>query len=237
MGDEHNMNEKRPGRFIVLEGLDGAGTTTQAQELVAFIRGMGWPVIFTSEPSIGPMGYVIRLMLSKRLISEQHSQIQETLSNDSTALLFAADRLDHLQHTIIPRLAEGFFVVCDRYYLSSYAYQLNADRSNYEWLRTINSRCRRPDLTLFLRTSPSICEVRRSKDRWHKELYEESHILERVAENYEYVVTERQAAGERIETLEGDASQQRVREKILGTVKRAFADLFIDQYPLIQEIL
>ncbi len=238
MQTDHNpTGDALPGRFIVLEGLDGAGTTTQAHELVNFIKGMGWPVIFTSEPSVGPMGYVIRLMLSKRLISEQRSHVQETLSNDSTALLFAADRLDHLQHTIMPQLAEGFFVICDRYYLSSYAYQMNADRSNYDWLRTINSRCRRPDLTLFLRTSPAVCEVRRSKDRWYRELYEEAHILDRVAENYEFVMTERHAAGERIETIDGHMSQSQVRDRLIATVKRVFSDVFVDQYPLIQEIL
>lgn len=212
------------GRFVVLEGLDGAGTTTQSNLLVARLRERGRPALFTGEPSVGPMGHIIRLMLTKRLVSERTSPAQAELSNDSIALLFAADRLDHLQHEILPQLARGLVVVCDRYYLSSYAYQMSADRSNYEWLQAINSRCRAPDLTLFLRTDPAVCEERRRRDRWHRELFEEPEILERVAGNYEHVIADRRRAGDAILVLDGNRSQEEVHRRVVGAVGEAFPE-------------
>ena len=192
---------------------------------------------FTSEPSVGPMGYVIRLMLSKRLVSEQRSRAQAALSNDSTALLFAADRLDHLQHEILPLVNRGAFVVCDRYYISSYAYQMNADRSNYAWLKSINSHCRKPDLTLFLKTAPEECEKRRRHDRWHRELYEEPEILERVSENYDHVIADLEQASERIEIIDGNLSPDSVFRQMRTTVSQVFSEVFLDDYPLIRELL
>jgi len=104
------------GKFIVFEGLDGAGTTTQANLLAQYLEKESWPVITTSEPTQGPMGLIIRLVLCNRLIFSSQNREMEILSNSSIALLFAADRLDHLQHLIIPKLDDGVIVICDRYF-------------------------------------------------------------------------------------------------------------------------
>lgn len=113
-------NERR-GKFIVFEGLDGSGTTTQSKLLGQYLEKQNWPVLNTSEPTQGPMGLILRLLLTNRLIfnsrpSEQGNQELEILSNSSIALLFAADRLDHIQHTILPKIQDGVIVICERYY-------------------------------------------------------------------------------------------------------------------------
>src|SRR5258705_309057 len=99
--------------FIVLEGLDGAGTTTQTERLAAALRARGQTVLATAEPTDGPVGRLLRRFLSGEL------EIEET----AQALLFAADRLHHLQNQIEPTLAGGAIVISDRYYLSNLAYQ------------------------------------------------------------------------------------------------------------------
>jgi dTMP kinase len=172
------------GKFIVLEGLDGSGTTTQAEILVEFLKKQGKDVVLTNEPTQGPIGMLVRLILSNRLRMATDDKKLDYLSDQSIALLFAADRLDHLQHTILPALEAGKWVVSDRYVLSSYAYNMGMDQKNFDWVRTINSKAIFPDLTLFLYTSVGICEERMRKDRWHTELYESPEILSAVEKNY-----------------------------------------------------
>src|SRR5713101_5144548 len=97
------------GRFIVLEGIDGAGTTTQAQLLSAELRRDGHLVLTTREPSDGPVGTLIRQALTGRLSLPERAG---PLSDETLALLFAADRLDHLQAQILPALQRGEVVIC-----------------------------------------------------------------------------------------------------------------------------
>jgi dTMP kinase len=106
--------KSRRGRFLVLEGLDGAGTTTQASRLCAWLSARGRTVHLTSEPSRGPLGTGIRQVLSGRLRGAGGGEFDP----GALALLFAADRLDHWESEIRPRLAEGQDVVSDRYVLS-----------------------------------------------------------------------------------------------------------------------
>ena len=122
-------------------------------------------------------------------------------------------------------------VICDRYYLSSYAYQMGNDCSNLEWLRTINSRCVTPDLTLFLRTSHAVCEKRMAKNRWYQELYEKPEILHQVAKNYETAITAlRQEMA--IEVIDGNADEETVFGQVLLTIKRSFPEMFPWDLPL-----
>ncbi|HYY53573.1 MAG TPA: dTMP kinase, partial [Myxococcales bacterium] len=111
------------GRFIALEGLDGSGTTTQAERIASVLRAQGRRVLLTREPSDGPIGTLIRLALTGRLGLPQRSG---PLTEEALALLFAADRVDHLAAVIEPALERGELVVCDRYVLSSLAYQGSA---------------------------------------------------------------------------------------------------------------
>ena len=142
------------GRFVVLEGIDGSGTTTQVARLAERLRAMRVPVRATREPSEGPIGTLIRQILSGRLIVPGGSAPGWT----TMALLFAADRMDHIESDIAPFVASGGVVVSDRYDASSLAYQSissGADSKNsVEWIRALNRYARRPDLTIVLDLEP-----------------------------------------------------------------------------------
>lgn len=128
------------GRFIVLEGADGVGTTTQRGLLATALIACGRRVHETAEPSTGAVGRLIREMLRTRA--------HDDASKRELALLFAADRLDHVHNEVEPRLAEGIDVVSDRYLLSSYVYQ-SLDLP-LAWVRELNTHAPAADLTLLV---------------------------------------------------------------------------------------
>lgn len=195
------------GRLIVLEGLDGAGTTTQARRLVEHLGGRGQAAHATREPSDGPIGSLIRQMLTGA-----HAIDGQAISQGTFGLLFAADRLDHLQREVEPRLAAGVTVVSDRWYHSSLAYQgTGADR---DWISTINARSRRPDLTIFLQVRPEVAAARRVAAGRVQELFEDLQMQEEVAAGYKATIAELQAQGERIEIIDGEVSEDLVFQAI-----------------------
>ncbi len=133
----------KKGIFIVIEGLDGSGKTTQAT-LLAKKLSQSYSVMLTAEPSQGKIGTFIRggcLYEDKRLPTE------------AEALLFAADRIEHLQRVLNPALDEGKLVICDRYIYSSLAYQGSAGLS-LDWIKTINARALQPDFSVFIDVAP-----------------------------------------------------------------------------------
>ena len=199
------------GTLIVLEGLDGAGTTTQVKRLVAHLRADGRQAHATREPSDGPVGKLIREMLTGG-----HAISGQVLSQSTFGLLFAADRLDHLQREVEPNLASGSIVVSDRWYHSSLAYQgTGADR---DWITMLNARARKPDLTLFLEVRPHVAAKRRLDAGRVQELFEDLRMQEAVAEGYTATNKELQAQGERIETIDGEASPDEVFAAIVKLV-------------------
>ncbi|MBA3392550.1 MAG: dTMP kinase [Deltaproteobacteria bacterium] len=190
-------------RLIVLEGLDGAGTTTQARRLVEHVRASGGKAHGTREPSDGPIGKLIREMLTGGHVIPGQQICQGTFG-----LLFAADRLDHLQREVEPQLAGGVLVVSDRWYHSSLAYQgTGADR---DWIAMLNGRARKPDLTIFLEVRPEVAAARRVAAGRVQELFEDVRMQEEVAAGYEATIAELTAAGERIETIDGEATPDAV---------------------------
>ena len=191
-------------RLIVLEGLDGAGTTTQTRRLVEHIVAGGGRAHSTREPSDGPVGKLIREMLTGG-----HALAAGTKISQSTfGLLFAADRLDHLQREVEPHLDAGAIVVSDRWYHSSLAYQgTGADR---DWIATLNGRARRPDLTIFLEVRPEVAAQRRAKAGRVEELFEDIKMQEEVAAGYQATIAELSAQGEKIETVDGEADPDAV---------------------------
>jgi dTMP kinase len=135
-------------------------------------RGPAW---VTWQPSDRPAGLLIRRILQGEVVTDPRA----------LALLFAADRLDHLYGPggIAERLRRGVNVVCDRYYLSSLAYQ-TLDAS-FTWVHSINSRALRPDLTVFLEVPVQTCLERIStRQGERKELFEREEALQRVRESY-----------------------------------------------------
>lgn len=135
-----------PGKFIVFEGIDGSGKTTQVARLAQKMQADGIPFHCTFEPTSGPIGAILRQYLGQRV------------SFDPRVLpyLYAADRSDHLYNDksgIEPALARGVNVICDRYILSSFAYQV--PEHSFELVDYLNRNFRKPDLTFFLRRSPA----------------------------------------------------------------------------------
>src|SRR5262245_11899957 len=110
----------RTAPFIVIEGIDGAGTTTQTARLADALRARNVRVHATREPSDGPVGMLLRQILTGRIVTPGEVS---SLRSAKLALLFAADRLDHLEAEILPRLSAGECVVSDRYDHSTVAYQ------------------------------------------------------------------------------------------------------------------
>jgi dTMP kinase len=151
---QNSPNNAAP-MFIVLEGIDGSGTTTQLNRLAERLRPQGRSVVATREPSPGPIGLLLRDLLRGTHANPDGSSLDER----AMALLFAADRRDHLTREIEPALAGGFDVVSDRYLPSSLAYQaVAADRA---WVEQLANGVREPDLTLLLDVEIGVAARRR----------------------------------------------------------------------------
>lgn len=198
-------------KLVVLEGLDGAGTTTQAKRLAAALAARGHAAHVTREPSDGPIGRLIRAMLVG-----EHAIAGEAIDQATFGLLFAADRMDHGQREVGPALAAGTIVISDRWYHSSLAYQgTGAARA---WIATLNQHARRPDLTLFLRVRPEVAAERRAAAGRTQELFEELAMQRRVAAGYDEVNAELAARGEVIEVIDGELPLDEVTARIVDAV-------------------
>jgi dTMP kinase len=218
----------RRGRFYVLEGLDGAGTTTQSHRLTDWLRGQGRRVHLTAEPSPGPVGALARQVLSRRVVGKPGDFDALAL-----ALLFAADRLDHVATEIAPKLAEGIDVVSDRYALSSLAYQGltvhesgrlpgRPDRSAaLGWVEEINRFAPAPDLTLFLEIAPARALRRRRSASLDPEIFEVSAFQRKVAGWYGLALERVKAAGQGVVVLDGEQSVDAVFAAVVEQIRAA----------------
>jgi len=197
--------------LVVLEGLDGAGTTTQARRLVEWLTATGRAAHLTREPSDGPVGRLLREMLTGG-----HAIAGASIDQRTFSLLFAADRMDHVQREVAPALARGAVVVSDRWYHSSLAYQgTGAERA---WIRELNRFARAPELTIFLRVRPEVAAARRLAAGRTQELFEDLEMQRRVAAGYEQTIAELAARGERIATLDGELPVDEVEASIRAAV-------------------
>ena len=195
------------GRFVVLEGIDGSGTTTQSARLAVSLRASGIEVVSTREPSDGPIGQVLRRALTRQLPG---------MSDRTLALLFAADRLDHLATVVEPALTEGKVVVSDRYVLSSLAYQ--GLRLPLRWVETLNAAARRPDLTLFLEVDPGTAARRRQGRGGTEELFDADEVQRAVARAYTRVAR-KHARTQRVVRVDGGGSPEEIAGEILSKVQ------------------
>jgi dTMP kinase len=160
----------RKGCFVCIEGLDGSGKSTQARLLAERLQKTR-RVLLTVEPSRGRIGTFIR---------QSYLYGENRLSSVVEALLFAADRVDHVQNEIVPALETGDVVISDRYVYSSLAYQGAAGLS-LEWIEKVNSHALRPDIALFLDVDLGTV-MKRLKPR--KSLMENLETQERVRGYY-----------------------------------------------------
>ena len=213
-----NPTNSNPGALIVVEGIDGAGSTTQSKMLMEWLGRTGIPAVFTSEPSKGPIGVTLREHLGRRL---------ELGGPQAEALAFAADRMDHVVSEIVPALARGETVVTDRYYLSSLAYQ--ALHCDLEWLIEINRFAVRPDLTVFL-SVPADVGMARFSDRATRERFEEDrNELARIAARYDAAIARLGRDAEVVHVVDGTQSSAQVHLEVV----RLAAAVLTPRYPAV----
>lgn len=203
---------------MVLEGLDGAGTTTQAERLAAWMRGRGRRVHVTAEPSGGPVGALVRQILTRRVGGPPGA---DGFDPDALALLFAADRLDHVASEVAPRLAEGMDVVSDRFTLSSLAYQ-SLTTGDAGWVEALNARALAPDVTLFLEVTPRTALRRRFAASATRELFEVPAFQRQVARAYRASVARLRRAGQRVEVVDGELPLEAVTAALAERVAELF---------------
>ncbi len=184
---EPSPTERRfPGIFVVVEGIDGSGSTTHTKLLGKTLRQRGLKVVETCEPSTGPIGVLIRQVLQRRLFVAD-PEGPRAFAWSTMALLFAADRMDHLDSTIVPALRNGFVVLSDRYDLSSLAYQSVTAPGGEQvvpWIRELNAAALRPDLTVVIDVPMEVAEERRRARGGFEEMFESREIQSRLCAVY-----------------------------------------------------
>jgi dTMP kinase len=215
------MSNASKGRFVVLEGIDGAGTTTQVAKLAERLRADGGlPVRATREPSDGPIGSLVRQVLTGRIVApEGRAPGWATM-----ALLFAADRMDHVESDIEPFLATGGVMISDRYDASSLAYQSVSSGSGgekaVEWIRSLNRHAMRPDLTIVLDLAPDLAATRRATRGEPAQLYEQNEVQRALAAFYRDLA--KHMPNDRIVVVDGKGSVDDVHRRVHEAYLAAF---------------
>jgi len=191
---------KEKGVFVCIEGLDASGKTTQAHLLVKALQKRGFKVLYTTEPSPGKIGELIRAYVLQR---------RRRVKTVTEALLFAADRVDHVENRVKPALRKGKIVVSDRYVYSSLAYQ-GAAGLDIKWIEEINQFALLPDLALYIDVPPEVV-VKRIKRK--KTVMERLQIQKEVREVYMKLVEDG-----RLVLINGNRPKEEVAEDILKHV-------------------
>lgn len=201
------------GKFIVFEGIDGAGKTTQVNLLAERLRGMGKQVVITAEPTALPSGKALREVLGGRAKK----------SDCEIAAMFTLDRIAHnvdAEVGIEKYLREGACVICDRYYYSSLAYQ--GSLIDYSWVKALNTECpeiRHPDLCIFLDLTPKESMRRISSGRESTEIYENEETLTRVRKTFLGVIEDMRSV-DHIEIVDATADIGTIADKIFEHIEK-----------------
>ncbi len=188
------------GVFICIEGIDASGKSTQARWLVRNLRRRGYDAIYTTEPSKSEVGSFIR-----RFVLQRMRRVPAVVE----ALLFAVDRVDHVESEIEPALESGKIVVSDRYVYSSLAYQ-GAAGLDIGWIDQINRMALQPDLAIYIDVTPEIVIKRMRRKRSVMETLENQR---RVREVYMKLVREG-----RLVLIGGNRPPKEVAQNILTLV-------------------
>jgi dTMP kinase len=183
------------GLFIVLEGVDGAGSTTQTHLLADSLNQQGIPAIATKEPTEGRIGHLIRSYLQS---SSPHPSID--------ALLFAADRIEHLETIVKPALERGDHVISDRYVESTLAYQ-SVDGVDTEWIEAVNQFAMKPDVVIILDINPETSLSRKQDPT--RERFETVEFLSKVRQNFK-----KRAATQGYELVDAEKPIKQVHEAL-----------------------
>lgn len=204
-----------PGRLIAFEGLDGSGKSTQVR-LFSHRLSTSRPVYVTFEPTDGPIGVQIRMILEHRV----------QVSPATLAALFAADRADHVWQPkvgILAHLRRNTDVITDRYYLSSFAYQgMSVD---WSWIEQMHAQCVRPELICFVDVPVEICLDRIKRGRGDQaDLFENQRALSQARQSHLLAIDRLRQAGDRIEIVDGNADPPRVHERIWEIAQEVLGD-------------
>jgi len=190
---------KSKGFFVCIEGLDASGKTTQAKMLTENLRQRGFDAVYSTEPSRGRVGRLIRSFILNR---------EDRVPIALEALLFAADRVDHVESEIKPLLKQGKFVVCDRYVYSSFAYQ-GAAGLDLEWIEYVNRFALKPDQAILLDVPTDVVV---SRLRRKKTVMENRLNLDNVRQVYLKMVQDG-----RLTLLDGNKQRGEIAQEVLET--------------------
>lgn len=191
----------KKGAFICIEGLDASGKTTHARRLVRELKQRGFKAMYTTEPSPGEIGKFIRTYILQR---------KKRVPGAVEALLFAVDRVVHLEQRVKPALQKGKIVVSDRYVYSSLAYQ-GAAGLDLNWIEEINRSAVSPDLAIYIDVSPEIL-IKRMKWR-KKSVMEKLQVQRKVQQVYLKLVNDG-----RLVRVDGNRSVNEVARDILTII-------------------
>lgn len=195
-----------PGKFIVIEGLDGSGKSAQVDLLVEYLKSNNKEVVLTREPTTeSEFGIKIKQALKKEIVVEPLE-----LQN-----LYVQDRREHLKNKVMPALREGKFVVSSRYAFSTFAYGYS-DGLDVDLLIKLNEEFLLPDLTIVVDVAPELCVKRIEGRGEEKELFEQLEKLTKVNEIYKKIP----AMFENAVSVSGEDSIPEVFEKIKKEVNK-----------------
>ncbi len=205
------------GKFIVFEGIDGSGTSTQSELLKDLLLDNNISAVTTCEPSSGPIGNMIREGFKKRVsfVSD------EKLFDEQMAYLFAADRHDHIYNEIDGIYAlnnRGITTISTRYFFSSLVYHVSCNEE-YNFVKKLNEKFPLPDLTIYI-DNPVDVSLQRISLRAHRDAYENKEKLEKVKLNYKKVFEE---YNENLLIVDGSKSIIEIHEEIKERVLKLYA--------------
>jgi len=199
--------------FIAFEGIDGSGKSTQLKLLAEFLTHKGHKVYTTFEPTDSRIGVMIRDIFNHRMEGDQRV----------IAALFAADRLNHLLNTsdgILNKMKEGYTVITDRYYFSSYAYH-SVHNIDMEWViqaNALSADLLRPDLNIYIDISPEVSMERLKKGRNSFEMYETLENQKMVYDKYKEAF-DRIGDAEKVFVTDGNRKTDLIAEDIRMAVE------------------
>ena len=201
------------GKFIVFEGIDGSGKSTQIELLKKRLEEEGIPVYLTREPTDGPYGAMLHTIMTGRL-----DACPETI-----AALYVADRMDHIKNArngLLQKIEDGITVISDRYYFSSYAYQ--GAHMSMDYTIMANSICAqalRPDVNLFLDLEPEVSFRRISENRTDFEIYEKLDNLKNTRDKY-FEAFEKLKEEENVDVIDSYCTVEELSGRIWEEVKK-----------------
>ena len=199
--------------FIAFEGLDGSGKSTQIKPLADHLEKRGFKVYTTAEPTKSRIGLMIKDIFKHKMEADHRT----------IAALYAADRLEHVLNKtdgILRKMEEGYTVITDRYYFSSYAY--HGTHMDIDWVIEVNSltaELLKPDLNIFIDVPPEVCAKRLNHGRSLTELYENEENLVKVREKY-FEAFEKLNAKEKVFITDGNRSPEFISKDIWQEVSK-----------------